>query len=78
MTRPMSIAKGINMIWDMPIFQKNSRRVTTCVFWIRMIMNRAAKTSKTIIFGFIINPWYLFALLLFRRLFFADFTGSLL
>jgi len=55
-TKPIAMASGISMIWDMPTFQKKSRKVTTWVFWISMISNKAIKTNTMINFGLIINP----------------------
>jgi competence transcription factor ComK len=55
-TKPIIMVSGISMIWDMPTFQKNNRNVTTWVFWISMIRNKAIKTNTPINFGLIINP----------------------
>jgi hypothetical protein len=55
-TKPIAMVSGISIIWDMPTFQKKSRKVTGWIFWISMIRNRVIKTNTTINFGLIINP----------------------
>jgi len=55
-TKPSAIASSISIIWDMPTFQKNNRNVTTSVFWINMIRNRASNTATTIYFSLIVTP----------------------
>lgn len=53
-TKPIAMISGISMIWDIPNFQKNRRKVTTWVFWISMITKRAIKTTIIMVFVFII------------------------
>ena len=56
MTNPRTSTKGMRMIWDMDIFQKYNRKVTTCVFWNKKMRNRIAKTRLPMNLGFFTRP----------------------
>jgi hypothetical protein len=56
-TKPIAMVSGISIIWDMPTFQKKSRKVTGWIFWMSMTRNRAIRTSTTINLALIINPF---------------------
>ena len=56
MMKPKISTKGIRIIWDMDIFQKYNRRVTTWVFCTRKMMNKTANTAAQINFGFFTGP----------------------
>ena len=54
--KPVSIARVMRTICDTLTFQKKSRKIMTCVFWMRIIKHRTAKTQIMTVLGFIPTP----------------------
>jgi putative component of membrane protein insertase Oxa1/YidC/SpoIIIJ protein YidD len=54
--KPVSIARIMRTICDILTFQKKSRKIMICVFWMRIIKHRTAKTEIKMVLGFISTP----------------------